>query len=88
MSMCVKLNKATLAQVPLKYTGQADKPIAVAVEDAEHYKVGVSPLWRIGKAVLGLYLPWRFGHGKPFHAGFAWEAMDLGLKVMSKVLAK
>lgn len=90
MSMCVmeELNKATFAQVPLKYTGQADKPIAVDVEDSEHYKVGVSPLWRMGKAALGLYLPWRFGHGKPFHAGLAWEAMDLGLKIMAKALAK
>jgi NADH dehydrogenase FAD-containing subunit len=90
MSMCVmeELNKATFAQVPLKYTDDPDKPIAVDTDDTEHYKVGVSPLWRAGKAVLGLYLPWRFGHGKPFHAGFAWDAMDLGLKVMAKVLAK
>lgn len=90
MSMCVmeELNKATFAQVPLKYTDDPEKPVAVAVDDAEHYKVGVSPLWRVGKSVLGLYLPWRFGHGKPFHAGFAWDMMDFGLKVMSKVLAK
>ncbi|MFC1597091.1 NAD(P)/FAD-dependent oxidoreductase [Planctomycetota bacterium] len=90
MSMCVmeELNKATFAQVPLKYTGDPSKPVAVDLEDAEHYKVGVSPLWRVGKKVLGLYLPWRFGSGKPFHAGFAWEAMDLGLKVMSKLMAK
>ena len=90
MSMCVmeELNKATFAQVPLKHTDDPDKPIVVDVDDTDHYKVGVSPLWRMGKSVLGLYLPWRFGHGKPFHAGFAWDAMDLGLKVMSKVLAK
>jgi sulfide:quinone oxidoreductase len=89
MSMCVmeELNKATFAQVPLKYTGDAATPVAVDTDDTEHYKVGVSPLWRAGKAVLGLYLPWRFGHGKPFHAGLAWDAMDLGLKVMSKALA-
>ncbi len=89
MSMCVmeELNKATFAQVPLKETGDPEKPIAVDVDDTEHYKVGVSPLWRLGKATLGIYLPWRFGHGKPFHAGFAWDAMDLGLKVMSRVLA-
>lgn len=90
MSMCVmeELNKATFAQVPLKYTDDPDKPIAVDTSDKAHYKVGVSPLWRAGKAVLGLYLPWRFGHGKPFHAGFAWDAMDMGLKVMAKVMAK
>lgn len=90
MSMCVmeELNRATFAQVPLKYTDDPAKPVAVDMEDQGNYKVGVSPMWRMGKKVLGLYLPWRFGHGKPFHAGFAWDAMDLGLKVMSKVLAK
>ena len=87
--MCVmeEFNKATFAQVPLKFTGDPDKPVAVNTEDEAHYKAGVSPLWRMGKSVLGLYLPWRFGHGKPFYAGFAWDAMNLGLKVMSKLLA-
>lgn len=89
MSMCVmeELNRATFAQVPLQYTGDPLRPVTVAADD-EQYKVGVSPLWRLGKKVLGLYLPWRFGHGEPFHAGFAWEAMDLGLKVMSRVMAR
>jgi sulfide:quinone oxidoreductase len=89
MSMCVmeELNKATFAQVPLRYTDDPLRPVAVDTADAEHYKVGVSPIWRIGKKLLGLYLPWRFGAGEPFHAGFAWEAMDLGLKVMARVLA-
>ena len=90
MSMCVmeELNKATFAQVPLKYTGDPLKPVAVDTDDVEDYKVGVSPIWRGGKKVLGLYLPWRFGSGEPFHAGFAWEAMDLGLKLMSKAFAR
>lgn len=90
MSMCVmeELNKATFAQVPLRYTGDLQNPIEVEADDAEHYKVGVSPAWRLGKKLLGVYLPWRFGHGEPFHAGFAWEAMDLGLKVMARVMAK
>lgn len=89
MSMCVmeELNRATFAQVPLKYTGDPLKPVTVATEDSDHYKVGVSPLWRLGKKVLGLYLPWRFGNGEPFHAGFAWETMDVGLKVMSRLMA-
>ena len=90
VSMCVmeELNRATFAQVPLKYTGNPERPVGVATEDTEHYKVGVSPLWRVGKKVLGFYLPWRFRTGEPFHAGFAWEAMDLGLKAMSKALAR
>lgn len=88
MSMCVmeEFNKATFAQVPMQYTGDPSKPVAVATED-DHYRVGVSPIWRAGKKALGLYLPWRFGNGEPFHAGLAWEAMDLGLKVMSTFLA-
>ncbi|MFN7921176.1 MAG: FAD-dependent oxidoreductase [Bryobacteraceae bacterium] len=89
MSMCVmeEFDKATFAQVPLKYTDDPVKPVSVSLDDPEHYKVGVSPIWRMGKKVLGLYLPWRFGNGEPFHAGLAWDTMDLGLKVMSKVLA-
>ena len=89
MIMCVmeELNKATFAQVPLSYTGDPQHPLAVDTDD-DHYKVGVSPLWRIGKSMVGLYLPWRFGHGKPFHAGFAWDAMDMGLRVMSRMLAR
>lgn len=90
MSMCVmeELNKATFAQVPLKYTGDPLKPVAVDTDDTDHYKVGVSPVWRAGKTLLGLYLPWRFGSGEPFHAGFAWHAMDFGLKVMSSIYAR
>jgi sulfide:quinone oxidoreductase len=90
MSMCVmeELNKATFAQVPLRYTSDLANPVEVDMADAEHYKVGVSPLWRLGKKVLGVYLPWRFEHGEPFHAGLAWDAMDLGLKVMARLLAK
>ncbi len=89
MSMCVmeQFDKAVFAQVPLRYTGDVQEPIAVDVADEDHYKVGVSPLWRVGKSALGFYLPWRFGAGKPFHAGFAWNMMDLGLKAMSRVMA-
>lgn len=90
MSMCVmeQFDKAVFAQVPLRYTGDEAKPVEVDVGDTNHYKVGVSPLWRVGKSVLGYYLPWRFGSGKPFHAGFAWNMMDLGLKAMSHIMAK
>lgn len=89
MSMCVmeQFDKAVFAQVPLRYTGDPQKPVAVDVADTEHYKVGISPLWRLGKSALGFYLPWRFGSGKPFHAGFAWDVMDLGLKAMARVMA-
>jgi hypothetical protein len=90
ISMCVmeQFDKAVFAQVPLKYTGDPQQPVAVDVADTAHYKVGVSPLWRVGKSALGYYLPWRFGSGKPFHAGFAWNMMDLGLQAMSHTMAK
>jgi NADH dehydrogenase FAD-containing subunit len=90
MSMCVmeQFDNAVFAQVPLRYTGDTQRPVEVDVTDTEHYKVGVSPLWRVGKSALGFYLPWRFGSGKPFHAGFAWNVMDLGLKAMSHAMAK
>lgn len=89
MSMCVmeQFDKAVFAQVPLRYTGDGQRPVEVDVGDTDHYKVGVSPLWRVGKSALGFYLPWRFGSGKPFHAGFAWNVMDLGLKAMARVMA-
>ncbi len=89
MSMCVmeQFDKAVFAQVPLRYTDDATRPVAVDTDDSEHYKVGVSPLWRVGKSALGFYLPWRFASGKPFHAGFAWNVMDLGLKAMARVMA-
>ena len=90
LSLCVlnELSKATFARVPLRYTGEAERPVEVDTDDAEHYRVGVSPLWRVAKTAVGLYLPWRFGRGEPFHSGMAWEAMDLGLKVMAKALAR
>ncbi len=90
MSLCVmeEMNRATFASVPLTYTDDPLKPVAVDETEESAYRVGVSPIWRLGKKVLGIYVPWRFGSGEPFHAGFAWDAMDLGLKVMSKFLAK
>jgi sulfide:quinone oxidoreductase len=90
MSLCVmeELNRATFASVPLTYTGDPMKPVTVDEEGGAAYRVGVSPMWRLGKKILGIYVPWRFGSGEPFHAGFAWDAMDLGLKVMSKILAR
>ncbi len=88
-SMCVmeQFDKATFAQVPLRVTGVPEKPIEVRPGAAELYKVGSSPLWRLGKVLLGFYLPWRFRAGNPFHAGLPWKGMEVGLKVMSGLLA-
>jgi len=90
VSMCVmeQLDKATFAQVPLHLTGLPERPVEVLEEDSRLYKVGSGAAWRLGKKMLGLYLPWRFGAGQPFHAGLPWKGMELGLKAMSGIMAK
>jgi NADH dehydrogenase FAD-containing subunit len=90
VSMCVmeEFDKAAYAQVPLRVTGDPDRPVEVRPDADGNYRVGVSPLWRLGKKTLGVYLPYRFGHGRPFHAGLPWKAMNLGLKGMSTTLAR
>lgn len=88
-SMCVmeQFDKATFAQVPLQLTGDAGRPVEVRADAPPLYRVGSSPAWRLGKKLLGAYLPWRFGAGKPFHAGLPWRGMELGLSVMSRLMA-
>jgi sulfide:quinone oxidoreductase len=90
VSMCVMemFDSATFAQVPLRLTGDAADPVEVRPDADGDYKVGVSPVWRLGKKMLGLYLPMRFRAGEPFHAGTGWQLMDVGLKGMSGVLAE
>jgi NADH dehydrogenase FAD-containing subunit len=90
VSMCVmeQFDKATFAQVPLRLTGDPARPVEVRPGAEDEYKVGVSPLWRMGKKLLGVYLPMRFRAGEPFHAGTAWTMMEVGLKGMSGVLAQ
>lgn len=89
VSMCVmeQLDKAIFAQVPLRVTGIPDRPVEVRPDAGAEYKVGSGPAWRLGKKLLGVYLPMRFRAGEPFHAGTAWSMMDFGLKAMSGVLA-
>lgn len=89
VSMCVMemFDKATFAQVPLRVTGDPARPVEVRPDADGDYKVGVSPMWRLGKKVLGFYLPMRFNAGEPFHAGAAWQLMDVGLKGMAGALA-
>jgi sulfide:quinone oxidoreductase len=90
LSMCVMedYDKATFAQVPLQLTGDPERPVAVRAGADALYKVGSHPMWRLGKKMLGLYLPWRFTAGNPFHAGLPWNGMEFGLKVMSAVFAQ
>ena len=90
VSMCVmeEFDKATFAQVPLAVTGDPLRPVVVRPDANGTYRVGVSPLWRLGKKMLGVYLPLRFRNGLPFHEGTPWKVMDAGLKGMSTLLAR
>jgi hypothetical protein len=79
--------RALFAQVPMEYTGDPQQPVRADSEDAQ-YHIGMSPIWRGAKNITGTVLPWRFGRGEPFHFGFAWNSLDSGLKLMSKIAAK
>ena len=87
--MCIMemFDTATFAQVPLRLTGDPARPVEVRPGADGEYKVGVSPVWRLGKKMLGAVIPMRFHAGEPFHAGTAWQLMDVGLKGMKGVLA-
>lgn len=89
VSMCIMemFDKATFAQVPVEQTGDPDRPVRVRPDANGDYKVGTSPVWRLGKKMLGFSVPMRFSAGEPFHAGKAWQAMDVGIKAMSAMLA-
>jgi sulfide:quinone oxidoreductase len=89
VSMCIMemFDKATFAQVPVELTGDPARPVRVRPDADGDYKVGTSPAWRLGKKMLGFSVPMRFAAGDPFHAGKAWQAMDVGIKAMSGVLA-
>lgn len=88
-SMCVmeQFDTAIFAQVPLRTTDRPEAPVEVRPEEIQRYRVGMSPAWRLGKRLLGWYLPWRFQSGRPFHAGAPWAGMERGLDLMSHLLA-
>lgn len=89
VAMCIldQFDTAIFAQAPLRLTGNPDHPVEVRPDAGDEYKVGMSPLWRLGKKLLGVYLPMRFRAGEPFHVGAAWKMMETGLRGMSGVLA-
>ncbi|TAK20127.1 MAG: NAD(P)/FAD-dependent oxidoreductase [Chloroflexota bacterium] len=88
ISMCVmeQFDTATFAQVPLRLKDNGTA-VEVRPDAGNAYRVGSSPVWRLGKKLLGVYLPWRFGAGEPFHAGAPWKGMEVGLKMMSAAMA-
>jgi len=61
----------------------------VTVDDAaaDRYRVSTGKTWRLGKKAPGVYLPWRFRAGRPFHEGVPWQGMALGLKAGARWLA-
>jgi sulfide:quinone oxidoreductase len=87
--MCIMemFDKATFAQVPLELTHDPARPVAVRADADGDYKVGTGSAWRLGKKMLGMTVPMRFHAGEPFHAGLAWQMMDVGLKGMSALMA-
>jgi NADH dehydrogenase FAD-containing subunit len=89
VSMCImeQFDKATFAQVPLRATGDAARPVAVREEQPELYKVGSGEIWRAAKKLLGAAIPGRFRAGQPFHAGASWAVMEAGVKMMASVFA-
>lgn len=89
VSMCIMemFDKAAFAQVPVELTGDPSHPVRVRPGADGDYKVGVSPVWRLGKKMLGFSVPMRFAAGEPFHAGKAWQGMDIGIRAMSSMLA-
>ena len=82
------LDRATFVQAPLQVTGNYDKPVEVPLGAGGSYRVGSSPLWRLGKMAVGAYLPWRFKAGNPFHSGAPWKGMEAGTKIMSGILSR
>jgi sulfide:quinone oxidoreductase len=89
VSMCIMemFDTATFANVPVELTGDPSRPVRVRPDADGAYRVGTSPVWRLGKKTLGFTVPARFAAGDPFHAGRVWDAMDVGLRAMSGVLA-
>ncbi len=89
VGMCVleMFDDALFTQVPLTLTGNAPRPTRPGRDAAGAALVGISPIWRLGRKAIGIYLPQAFRAGRPFHAGLPWGAVALGLRGMSKALA-
>ena len=71
VSMCIMemFDKATFAQVPIEVTGDPQHPVRVRPGAEDDYKVGTSPVWRLGKKMLGFSVPMRFAASGRSHAG-------------------
>lgn len=87
MAVIDGLDEAIFAQAPLRLTGDPHEPTTVDAMRPELYRVGHGKTWRVGKKLLGAYLPMRFRAGEPFHAGAAWTMMDVGMKALGGLFA-
>ncbi len=81
------LDRAAFAELPLELTGDPAHPVRLRSNGESDYKVGVSPLWRMGKRMFASYLLMRFAAGEPFHAGAGWRLLDVGVDAMAGMLA-
>jgi sulfide:quinone oxidoreductase len=81
------LDRAAFAELPLELTGDPAHPVRLRSNGESDYKVGVSPMWRMGKRMFASYLLMRFAAGEPFHAGPGWRLLDVGVDAMAGMLA-
>lgn len=63
--------------------GQAVDSATMDAIRSAMYRIGSSPIWRLGKLALGTYLPWRFKAGNPFYSGLPWKGMEASLKTVA-----
>jgi NADH dehydrogenase FAD-containing subunit len=70
------------AQTPYSLEGGLHVDVA-----STQYRTGRSPLWRMGKKMLGTMVPWRFSQGEPFNAGLSSAGLDLGVRFLSGLMA-
>ncbi|WP_194201933.1 NAD(P)/FAD-dependent oxidoreductase [Glycomyces albidus] len=75
------LDDAVFAQTPLTLTGEP------AARAGSGHRIGVSPIWHLGKKTLGTYLPQQFRAGHPVHGGLAQDAVSLGLKGLTRTIS-
>ena len=89
VSMCIMemFDKATFAQVPVELTGDPEHPVRVRPTPTATTRS--APRRYGGSARRCSASPCRCASaaGEPFHAGKAWQAMDVGIKAMSTMLA-
>ena len=70
------------SNAPVLPPGEPVDPVTMDAIRSAMYRIGSSPIWRLGKLALGTYLPWRFKAGNPFYSGLPWKGMEASLKAV------